>query len=977
MNSNIKKLLAGFLSASVIATVPGIDVFSVKASAAAALTINGGDSNNHFEDKRENYINPYFKYEQGGKEVQTGTVINTVTFEFASSGDMGLEIYAVSPYGDHLINAVDVSDKTSYKLDFPLGGEFKARLVENGTAGDYVEFSVEIPDTDGDGDKEFAKDWAFIEYLSDKLFDCEKTIDVSKFNIPYEDNEGGVYTWETWNAFMGIKDWNGIIGNVSFGYKSDNGFLTEINVDAYYVDSSVNADEEYNAYTTYVKTLMLYLFPDGEYFTDLEKAVIIYDYFRFGVGNIYGEGGNAYNALWYKDALCDGCARAFSLLCQLSGLNSIKGGSGVAAHAWNIVQIDGNWYQLDPLWGGDSPSEYFLKTDEEFIADHNGQHNKYGTSQIFWGRTLTESFPSCTDETFKDDKWIFRKASAHIFYQGGKFYYYIKNGDEYKVYASEDLIHEESEFVRTVGSLNEFWSFVEPYGYCYLSDDNVSTGEAVYFSPGAFYYTNEGDPTDSKYRFVGVRPTLENMGIVTDYKLEVYDSSDNLLTTMQAAMYRLSVLSFNKPGTYNVKILTDAVEAVGRAAEATITITVTGEDISTGDDDIVVDENAIAEYVVWTNGGKQKLENGSSINHKTAVAEPTIEATNWTDDKGKTKKGKLVWTASLTPQQPVVDDYKHTVTTKSDKTVVTVSNGKISAKSAGETGEANAYVYATDTGSLKSEAFFVTVKNAPSTIFLFDSADKTADNKKDKLKSVTVVAGGDSEKVYIVPFAKQGAVSDDCTYTISAKKNDDGIITFSEIKTDENGKMYFEVKGNKLAAAGKVSKISLTVTCDQSAKKSTLSVNVTAPVEGVSMTGTGTVATKGSTADFGVVLKVKGDGTSTSDKIQVVVSESDPVTDQTGKKVTAVKSKQIIAKLSKDMKTVTLKASADVTSAQGVYFIVTNPATKLKSWLKAADISADGVVTVIAEKAPDDNSGEENSDSETCGESGSDENVSN
>ena len=289
----LKKATAVFLSAALLLSAPAVDAIDIKSFAASNLTVSGGDSENHFSDKRENYVNEYFKYEENGKEIQTGTVINTVTFEFPSVSDLGLEIYTVTPYGDYLINAVDVSGTTSYALDFPLGGDFKARLVESGSEGSFTEFSVEIPDTDGDGIEEFGKNWGFIEHFSQELFSGVKTIDVSKFNVPNEDSND----WETWKAFNVIKDWNGIIGNALFNYDNVNGYITKINVEVYYVNSNISLDEEFKAYAHYVKSLVATLFPEGEYFTDLEKAVILNSYFCEFIGNIYGEGGNAYNAL--------------------------------------------------------------------------------------------------------------------------------------------------------------------------------------------------------------------------------------------------------------------------------------------------------------------------------------------------------------------------------------------------------------------------------------------------------------------------------------------------------------------------------------------------------------------------------------------------------------------------------------------------------------------------------------------------------
>ena len=203
--------------------------------------------------------------------------------------------------------------------------------------------------------------------------------------------------------------------------------------------------------------------------------------------------------------------------------------------------------------------------------------------------------------------------------------------------------------------------------------------------------------------------------------------------------------------------------------------------------------------------------------------------------------------------------------------------------------------------------------------------------------------------MYIAPFAKKGEVSDDCTYTVTAKKNESGIINFTEVKKDENGKLYFDVKGNKLEKPGKVSKVSVTVTCDQSGKKASVNVQVYAPLSGISCsadTASPVIAEKGDILTLKTALEISGTSVSTTDKLQVVVATSAPAVDSTGKKVTIVKGKQITAKMDKTTYAVTLKAGKPVTEAAGVYFIATDAVTKKKTVYKVADIAADGTVTL-------------------------------
>ena len=72
--------------------------------------------------------------------------------------------------------------------------------------------------------------------------------------------------------------------------------------------------------------------------------------------NVLGNEHNAYGAMVEHSCVCDGYAAAFKLLCDRVGIeNSIILGTAetdgaVNFHAWNAVQLDGEWYQTDVTW---------------------------------------------------------------------------------------------------------------------------------------------------------------------------------------------------------------------------------------------------------------------------------------------------------------------------------------------------------------------------------------------------------------------------------------------------------------------------------------------------------------------------------------------------------------------------------------------------------------------------------------------------
>ena len=118
--------------------------------------------------------------------------------------------------------------------------------------------------------------------------------------------------------------------------------------------------------------------------TDAGRIKAVYDYVCSHVSydNAYESDSSmahtAYNALFKGKAVCQGYASLTYRLLREMGLSTrvITGTSHSQPHAWNIVKLDGRWYNLDTTWDStNSPSgdyqkyQYFLKSAGDF-ADH-------------------------------------------------------------------------------------------------------------------------------------------------------------------------------------------------------------------------------------------------------------------------------------------------------------------------------------------------------------------------------------------------------------------------------------------------------------------------------------------------------------------------------------------------------------------------------------------------------------------------------
>lgn len=92
--------------------------------------------------------------------------------------------------------------------------------------------------------------------------------------------------------------------------------------------------------------------------------------------------------------VCRGYAEAFSLLLDKAGIKNrlVTGSADNISHAWNIVEVDGEWYQVDCTY--DDPIDtsagylqennnenlrydYFMITDDQMYLDHTTQMKNY------------------------------------------------------------------------------------------------------------------------------------------------------------------------------------------------------------------------------------------------------------------------------------------------------------------------------------------------------------------------------------------------------------------------------------------------------------------------------------------------------------------------------------------------------------------------------------------------------------------------
>lgn len=109
--------------------------------------------------------------------------------------------------------------------------------------------------------------------------------------------------------------------------------------------------------------------------SDYQKEVYVHDSLMNSINYNLNSTMNqsAYSALVNGQTVCAGYAKAFQYLMQQLGIPCYycTGYSG-EDHAWNIIDLDGGYYNVDVTWDDTDPNthDYFNKLDVAFANDH-------------------------------------------------------------------------------------------------------------------------------------------------------------------------------------------------------------------------------------------------------------------------------------------------------------------------------------------------------------------------------------------------------------------------------------------------------------------------------------------------------------------------------------------------------------------------------------------------------------------------------
>lgn len=168
--------------------------------------------------------------------------------------------------------------------------------------------------------------------------------------------------------------------------------------------------------------------------SDLEKIITLHDYLAvnceydkenldLGDDMVPNKSHSTYGVFADGTAVCDGYALAYKYLLNKQGIECYMVTSAAMAHAWNLVVLDGEYYQVDVTWDdptwdhvGSAGHTYMLRSDAAFEGHYNWQVTKGG--QVVDFKAVSTRF----------DNAFWAGCRSPLVIAGGSCYYTAYNG---------------------------------------------------------------------------------------------------------------------------------------------------------------------------------------------------------------------------------------------------------------------------------------------------------------------------------------------------------------------------------------------------------------------------------------------------------------------------------------------------------------------------------------------------------------------
>ncbi len=150
--------------------------------------------------------------------------------------------------------------------------------------------------------------------------------------------------------------------------------------------------------------------------SEAEKALFVHDYLIASYS--YDTEETSFDALSFftgRSGVCQAYSLAYMAVLRELGIDVVMVTSDEMNHAWNLVEIDGQWYHVDLSFDDPSPDRLGRVLHENFLLDDDGI-KQTATPHYGWGSSVR-----CGSSTFQNRIW--HGVTSRMIYLGGQWYY--------------------------------------------------------------------------------------------------------------------------------------------------------------------------------------------------------------------------------------------------------------------------------------------------------------------------------------------------------------------------------------------------------------------------------------------------------------------------------------------------------------------------------------------------------------------------
>ncbi|MDE7476639.1 MAG: Ig-like domain-containing protein, partial [Lachnospiraceae bacterium] len=297
------------------------------------------------------------------------------------------------------------------------------------------------------------------EYIYQQMLARSESIDISEYNIPKSQ--------EALNCLV-----SGVLNeHPDLYFVSASGCMAWSN-GTIYTKLTVTYDDTYDddAFKKAVKTARATI-KSG--MSDLEKAIALHDYLvinceydkeRLSQGSVPLVSHSAYGSLVNRISVCDGYALAYKYLLSLEGINCYMVTSEAMNHAWNLIELDEQFYQVDVTWDdptwdriGRAVHTYMFRSDNDFKRALSSSNQTHHDWNVTYGGEVVDYV---ADDTRYDSAfWL--NSDAPLVLDGNDCYYVSSVGKSINVATLNDLADAGRPIVSDIGT----WLSWEGDGY--------------------------------------------------------------------------------------------------------------------------------------------------------------------------------------------------------------------------------------------------------------------------------------------------------------------------------------------------------------------------------------------------------------------------------------------------------------------------------------------------------------------------------